>query len=356
MNLKFNVNEMKEYTKKEKLPFILHWNLTDFCNLKCSHCCVPKHPIFFEKDEALKLIDFIKEKGFFLITLSGGECMLHPDFKEIYMALKRAGMYINIFTNGTTLTDDKKELFKQYPPRKVEVSVYGIDEQTFFETTGCRNGYSSFLETLQFLKDNNIRTVVKSPITTKNANWLHRYISLANEYNAEYKFGTFVFPMLDGDKKPLEERLNYIDAVDIEFSDEKSLYGFADRVNSKGKYAEPFSNKCSACTNSFTVNADASFSFCGMMTEPRFAFDKGIENAFNNVLEYKEKVISMYDNGPCKACKFANACPGCPGHLLLETGDYITCNEYFKNITKRKLNYLQDKGLLNDPSFLSEYF
>ena len=83
------------------------------------------------------------------------------------MELKRAGMYISVFTNGTTLSKKHKLLFKKYPPRKVEVSVYGIDNETFKSTTGADKGYDDFLDALEFFKEEKIRTIVKAPITKK---------------------------------------------------------------------------------------------------------------------------------------------------------------------------------------------
>lgn len=338
---KFNIGELKEWTKEERMPFILHWNITETCNLRCTHCCVPKRPQFVDLESALTTIDFLKKKGFFLITLSGGECLLHPNFKEIYMAIKRAGMYVNVFTNGTTLTPELKELFAEYQPRKVEVSVYGYDEKSFYETTGSKKGYDLFLDTLNFLKEHKIRTVVKAPITNKNCDHLKEFIELASKYDAEYKFGTFVFPRLDGDLEPLNERLPFEKAVSIEFTDDKARNGYCDRVRSKGCITEDFKIKCSACTNSYMLNPDNSFSFCGMMIEPKFTFgkEKSIEEAFAEVSNYRDDVIEMYNNGPCKKCKYGNVCPGCPAHLQLETGNIDTCNEYFLNITKEKLRY-----------------
>lgn len=352
---KFNISDLKEYTKEERLPFILHWNITEACNLRCTHCCVPKQPVFVSLDSAYEIIDFIKKKNFFLVTLSGGECTLHPNFKEIYIRLKEAGMYISIFTNGTKFTSEIKQLFSQYKPRKVEVSIYGHTPELFSETTQSEKGYDEFIDTLEYLKNEKIRTVVKAPITNKNYQYIREYINIAENYNAEYKFGTFVFPRLDGDASPLKERLEYKKAVDIEFKDKKSVEGFADRVNTKGMLAEPFVNKCSACSNSYTLNADNSFSFCGMMVEPKFKFEaneNSIEKAFLEVTKYRNKVIEMYDNGVCKECSWANACPGCPAHLLLENGKINICNEYFYNITKEKLEYLSSNNLL-DKSVLS---
>ena len=354
---KFSIAYAKEYTKEHKLPFIVHWNLTESCNLRCTHCCVPKKPVFVSLEDARKTIKFLKEKGFFLVTLSGGECTTHPDFPRIYEALIDNGFYVSIFTNGTHFTPEIKEVLRHYPPRKVEVSCYGVDAPDFKNTTGSDTGYDEFLDTLQFLKDSRIRTVVKAPITVKNASHIQNFIRLADRFDAEYKFGTFVFPGLDGNKDVLSDRLQVEPTVDIEFSDEGHMMGFVDRANSMGTDKNPIDIKCAAMSNSFTLNPDNSFSFCGIMSYPRFRFgfqhgDIPIQKAFEAVIAYRETVREMYEESPCGNCSMANVCPGCPAHLLLENGDYRSCDEYFRDGTLCKLEYCAKKGLIeNHESF-----
>lgn len=344
-NRKFSLKEIKDYTLENSRPLSVHWAITSSCNLKCTHCYMDKNPTYVSLKSALETITFLKEKGFLIVTLSGGECITHPYFKIIYTELKKAGMLVNIFTNGTAFTDEIFEVLGEYKPNKVEVSIYGYDEESFYNTTGSRVGFSLFKKNIKRLKELNINTLIKAPITKKNKDILDNFIDFAKEENLEYKFGTYIFPMLNGDKRTLKERLEPEEIIEIEFKDNKSIELFNDLVDRKDFKEVRFEEKCSACLNNFVLNSDNSFSYCGMMIEPRFKYNyyEDIEEAYNKVLKYREKVKETYMNSPCAKCKVASYCPGCPAHLLLENVDYKKCNKYFKDVTELKLMKCRDK-------------
>jgi len=63
--------------------------------------------------------------GFWLL-LTGGEIFIRPDFLDIYRRLKRRGLLLTLYTNGTMITERAADLLAEYPPSLVEVSLYGI--------------------------------------------------------------------------------------------------------------------------------------------------------------------------------------------------------------------------------------
>ena len=342
-NSKFSLKEIKDYTLEKGLPLSVHWAITSSCNLKCTHCYIHKDSSYVSLKTALETISFLKEKGFLIVTLSGGECLTHPYFNLIYTQLKKAGMLVNIFTNGTAFTEEIFELFKEYKPNKVEVSIYGHDTTSFYNTTGSKDGFTLFRNNIKRLKELNINTLIKAPITNKNKDILDKFINLAKEENLNYKFGPFVFPMLNGDKMTLAERLEPNEIINIEFKDDNTKALLNDLVNKNGFREIMFEEKCSACLNNFVLNSDNSFSYCGMMIEPRFKYTgyDDIEEAYNKVLQYRDKVNEMYNNSPCKSCLNCKYCPGCPAHLLLENNDITICNDYFKRVTDLKLQIIK---------------
>jgi radical SAM protein with 4Fe4S-binding SPASM domain len=84
-----------------------------------------------------QIFDDAIDAGMIFASLSGGECLTHPDFDEIYLYLKSKGIIITVLTNGVLL-ESKLELFKNSPPSFIQVSVYGEDEETYEYVTGSR--------------------------------------------------------------------------------------------------------------------------------------------------------------------------------------------------------------------------
>ena len=342
-NERFSIKGIKEYTLKNKYPLSVHWAITSSCNLRCTHCYMDKNATYVSLESALEIIEFLKGKEFLIVTLSGGEYITHPNFKEIYLALKRAGMLINIFTNGTAFNDEIIDMLGKYKPNKIELSIYGHDNDSFYKTTGVKHGYKLFENNIKKLKDLGINVLIKAPITKKNCSNLDKFINIAENNKTEYKFGTFVFPMLNGDKITLNERLDAEEIINIEFGDKDNLELFKKLVDKKGFKQVEFDDKCSSCLNNFVLNSDNSFSYCGMMIEPKFKFTnrEEIEQAYINVIDYRDKVKKMYYGSPCSSCKMASYCPGCPAHLILENGEVTKCNKYFKEVTESKLSKIQ---------------
>jgi SynChlorMet cassette radical SAM/SPASM protein ScmF len=89
----------------------LYLYLTASCNLRCRHCWIT--PDFSSRPEPLKAIDpkvlqdavtEAKTLGLARVKLTGGEPMLHPQFKEILGTLTCEGLSMSLETNGTMLT------------------------------------------------------------------------------------------------------------------------------------------------------------------------------------------------------------------------------------------------------------
>lgn len=327
MNKKFSLSEYRTYTREQRIPYSLHWTITESCNLRCKHCFIPKTTQRVSLEDAEWISDFLKEKGFLSIALSGGECLTHPNFKEIYTLLKKKGFLVSVLTNGTLFSGEIKRLFQEYPPYKVELSIYGHDEESFYQTTGQKNGVENFLDCLSFLQKNAIDTLIKAPITKRNYDKLSTFISIAKKHGMQYKFGTYIYASLDGTKDVLEDRIDVKDFEVVAKQDDSFLKEFANKKR-EGKIS--FDEKCGACTNNYILNPDNSFSFCAMLMQPKFYFQKDtLQDAFDKVKDYRKIVQKQYEESPCAKCKYGALCPSCPAHLKLENDTHLQCANYF---------------------------
>ncbi|WP_198014846.1 radical SAM protein [Oribacterium sp. NK2B42] len=343
MNKTFSLNTIVDYTKQYHLPLSVHWDLTEFCNLKCKHCFINKKPKYVDLPLALEVVDFLKDKGFFLVTLSGGEALLHPHFPIIYKALKQAGMLITLFTNGTNFTSEIQELLSQYKPYKVEVSVYGIDEQSCFEFTGIKGSYNKLIEGLEFLSDNSINTTLKVPLTIKSQKYIDTIIQMSQKYGFKYRFGTLILPVLENnDHSVLSERLSAEQIANIIFSFPESYSYYEEYYNSRNDNVS-FESRCSSMMNHYTICIDA-FQFCLNTKNPSYKFfdRKSLYEGFTNITSYRKNMLEAYRESACGNCKLNKYCLGCPAYLRLENGNTNHCNEYLKCLTKEKMKKIHE--------------
>ena len=78
------------------------------CNLVCTYCNefdAVSAPVPF--NEMLRRVDQLAALGTTIITISGGEPMLHPDLDEIIRHVRRRGAIATLITNGYLLTAER---------------------------------------------------------------------------------------------------------------------------------------------------------------------------------------------------------------------------------------------------------
>ena len=65
------------------------------------------------RDAWLDLARQAKEQGLLYLLLTGGEPLLHPDFREILTALHRMGLLVSVNTNGTLIDEEVVQWLRQ---------------------------------------------------------------------------------------------------------------------------------------------------------------------------------------------------------------------------------------------------
>lgn len=138
-------------------------SLTKSCNLNCSFCL--KGNMDYTNEMNLEqwkaIVDIIqryneKKKN---IYITGGEPFLLSWFKEFYCYLYQKGMTINLFTNGTLISEDYIEFLKKYPPRTLLLSVDGSKAKIHDHQRGINGAFDKVIEATKRILDT-IETVV----------------------------------------------------------------------------------------------------------------------------------------------------------------------------------------------------
>lgn len=116
------------------------FELTPLCNLNCKMCYVHlTDPTvkgrMLSGDEWITFMAQAIAHGMLKALLTGGEAMTHPDFKTIYMYLIEQGVTVSVKTNGILLNKEMIDLFTEYPPYVVDVSLYGCDGESYKAVT-----------------------------------------------------------------------------------------------------------------------------------------------------------------------------------------------------------------------------
>lgn len=129
-----NINSLRS-------PIDATFELTVRCNLKCRMCMFRQSGTEAKEltaDEWIKIARAAAEMGTGSLLITGGEPMLRKDFPEIYRGIYKQGFIISLYTNATLVDDKIMELFRECPPHKIGISIYGASPETYKKV--CGNG------------------------------------------------------------------------------------------------------------------------------------------------------------------------------------------------------------------------
>lgn len=127
---------IKAQVEEDFKPFLLAWNLTKRCNLRCEHCYLSAG----ERDagavdeltteECYRVVDeMVQVNRGAILVLTGGEPLLRKDLPKIARYATLKGMMVVVGTNGTLLTDAKIQELLQNGVMGVSISVDSLDPQ-----------------------------------------------------------------------------------------------------------------------------------------------------------------------------------------------------------------------------------
>jgi MoaA/NifB/PqqE/SkfB family radical SAM enzyme len=108
-------------------PIMAHIIPIRRCNLSCTYCneyddFSPPVP----KDVMIQRINQLADLGTSILTLSGGEPMLHPDLDEIIAAMRRRGVIAGMITNGYLLMPDRIKRLNKAGLDHMQISIDNV--------------------------------------------------------------------------------------------------------------------------------------------------------------------------------------------------------------------------------------
>lgn len=97
------------------------------CNLSCTYCSeFDDHSAPVPTPEMLRRIDLLAQLGTSIITISGGEPLLHPDLDEIIRRIRQNGIIATLITNGYLLTAERIRRLSRAGLEHVEISIDNV--------------------------------------------------------------------------------------------------------------------------------------------------------------------------------------------------------------------------------------
>lgn len=250
---------------ERRIPIFASIELTRRCNYRCVHCYLGDERAGARRQPSrdrdtdfwLRALDEWARAGVLTLLITGGEPMLHPGFEKIYRRAVELGMQVLVFTNGSRISDRILKLFRDFPPRRVEVSIYGATPRTADRVTRTPGSFRRTLTGIRRLLANGTRVSLKSVLLTLNEHELDAMEALAARLGCPFRYDAAIHACLDDrSAAPLRWRLPPERVVALEFATPERRQRWLDYY--RRRPPAPATDRlypCGAGASAFHVNA-----------------------------------------------------------------------------------------------------
>lgn len=324
---------------RERRPVSAMLELTRRCNLRCAHCYLgdqaAQHRL---RDRELgtaavqaRLAEWA-EAGCLYLLITGGDPMLRPDFAEIYRCARELGLVVTVYCNGTLVTDEIVALFRELPPRKVEISLYGATAATHEAVTRVPGSHARAWEGIRRLQAAGIRVVLKTMLLTTNRHELEAMERQARELGVDFRHDAAVFPCIaDGSRAPLALRVPPAEAVRRDLSRPGRKLKWRETIERVAAFPEDKRlYACAAGQTFFHADPFGGYSPCLLAT--RYRCESG-GRPFRELWTQELAAIRRRRRTRTAGCftgPLRGACTHCPAFNALETGEEERDSEYMR--------------------------
>ena len=333
--------------------------LLPICNMNCDMCYIRLSRTEMEKkgrmrtaDEWISMGEEMERAGVLFLLLTGGEPLLFPDFRRLYLSLRERGIILTVNTNGTLIDADWAAFFGENKPRRINITLYGADDRAYEMLCHYPGGFEKTVQGIRLLKERGVDVKINGSVTKSNRNDMEKIYAIGRELGAPVHMDTYMLPGIHERKLPFEaqSRLEPEEAAAAEMEMLRNEMNPEDlrmyvqqmllQIKKEGNvYSEGIT--CMARNCSFAVNWQGEMRPCVTLEEPSVpVFETGFESAWQQI---SEKVKAYRVNEKCRQCRLRPVCKTCVASARLETGEYDGLPEYLCRYAREYITLLKDE-------------
>lgn len=336
------VERYQERKARERgIPLYGQFELTPLCNLDCKMCYVHLDPQQMNGSKILpavwwkNIILQARSLGMTHASLTGGECLTHPEFDDIYLYLRSLGIKTGIKTNGILMDPKRIEFLKQYQPREVTVSLYGSCNEAYEKVTG-HAAFDTVYTNLQYMKDAGLRVHIAITPSIYMYDDMANLIEVVKRLELPYSLNVMLFPPRAETGRQLCDisTQQYIDLYkmihakkyvhDTNNEEKEEIDNTSQAIPQRGI-------KCGAGRSSFNISWNGKMMACENLNSSKISlFEYSFSDAWHLV---HEEVMNYPLPIECMDCEYQSVCFNCVAYRTngMEKGH---CNPHICERTK----------------------
>ena len=306
-------------------PYCASFELTPLCNFDCKMCYMHLTKEQMEKEgriltteEWLDIVRQAVDAGVADVDLTGGECLTHPGFKDIYLYLVKHAVNTAVLTNGQLITEEHIKLFKQYKPSVIQISLYGSCREGYLNVTG-KDAFQDVMTSIERLKSAGIR--VRMSITPNRfmQDDADAMLDLVHSLGVDYSIGNMTLPARPETGRDIADYIIENEAfINICKAETRHRNQLAKSLSLK--HAQPYEFRikgqdrfegppCSAGAANFHINWKGEMTPCvAFYTVKRSVVEYGFEAAWSWI---RDTMKHYREPEECRECSIKMGCRGC---------------------------------------------
>ncbi|MBI5048222.1 MAG: radical SAM protein [Deltaproteobacteria bacterium] len=324
-------------------PFLISWNITKRCNLKCNHCYLDAVELEQGTGEmptngAKKIIDEIASVNpQAMLILTGGEPLRRNDCMELTQHASDKGLMVVMGTNGTLLNDSVVKEMLQCGVKGVGISLDSIKSSYHDKFRGLSGAWEKTTAGMGILKKHGLDFQVQVTVTKDNYSEIPDIINLAYEKGARAANIFFLVctgrgqEMTDITPQQYEETLTYLVKAEKDYEGRIMVRArcaphflrIAHKINPESHLLKGSTSGCIAGTGYFRITPEGDVTPCPYIPTK-------IGNLSNTSLSHIWTTSPVFHSlrnpkyeGRCKECDYNEVCGGCRARAFAATSNIM---------------------------------
>lgn len=320
-------------------PLSLVINLTNRCNLRCSHCS--KKAGFNNNEMAIDSVKRILDESLASrvlgITITGGEPLIHSQFIEVVKMIKRYGFSLKTLTNLNTDSGKLEAVLDQMNPHTdvFQVSVDDVSDQ--YEKIRKGASFEKLSRNIKILKAQKFKVTVNMVITRENVCHMKEVFDYCAEEGIDNIRFTPYFGKDSSERLPdfrsmvtcFDQVLDSFDqkqpSISISSDPVPILYPVFEELKKDPEFC--FGTDyytCPACVTNMEINIDGYAFPCSYLDDERYYGGNILTDSLNSIWNsdtFQQFRGYVSNDEACRQCSQFEYCRGgCKADMIVHQG------------------------------------
>lgn len=308
------------------LPYSLHIDLTNACTERCIHCYIADYrPHFLPLELGQRVLREFREAGGLTVMFSGGECMLHPQFRDFIRYAKRLNLNFIVMSNLTRCDAEMVAFLAEVQPQFVNVSLYSMKAEEHDKITTIPGSWQKTMRAILALEAAGVPVRLASPIMQANRHALPELREFAKAHRMHLIPDCDIFGQVDHDCSNQSCALSPSETECV-WCEHRDLFY---KAPASPERCAPEAKVCDIGKQSINLNAEGIYYPCdgchGIVLGN--AFEQSFAEVWHGEKLQALRALRNKDFGECAHCENRPWCKVCPTRNFNETANMFTHTE-----------------------------